>query len=144
LPGLVAATRFGLACNSAYRQGYRYACVDPATQQFYAMAEWAGSALPPDARVLSRKPRLFYVMSGLQGRNYPMASTTEALLATADSAGARWVVFDQLGGLAQRYLAPALLQRPRAFCVLQSAGENGVVLFGIRPDAATVPDGGTG
>lgn len=142
LPGLVAAARFGLACNGAYREGQRYACVDPATQQYYALAEWAGRALPPGERVLSRKPRLFYVMSGLQGRNYPMASTTEALLATADSAGARWVVFDQLGGLAQRYLAPALLQRPRAFCVLQSTGENGVVLFGIRPGAAGIPDGG--
>ena len=140
-PGLATATRFGLACNGAYRQGQRYACVDPATQQFYALAEWAGQALPADAKVLSRKPRLFYVMSGLQGRNYPMASTTEALLAAADSAGARWVVLDQLGGLAQRYLAPALLQRPRAFCVVQ-ATDGGVVLFGIRPDAATVPDGG--
>jgi hypothetical protein len=50
------------------------------------------------------------------------------------------VVFDQLGGLAERYLAPAILQRPRAFCIMQSAPTQGAVLFGILPQAATIPD----
>lgn len=140
LPGLAQTVSYGMACTAAYRDGQRYPCTDPASQEYFQLAEWAGGALPEDAVVLSRKPRLFHVMSGgLQGRNYPMASTTEALLATADSAGARWVVFDLMGGLAQRYLAPAILQRPAAFCVLQSS-PNGTVLFGILPDAATIAD----
>jgi hypothetical protein len=104
------------------------------------MAEWTGRELPDSAVVLSRIPRLFYVLSGLQGRNYPMASTTQALLATADSAHAHWVVFDALGGLAQRYLAPAILQRPQAFCIAQATPNGAAVLLGILPDAASLPD----
>ena len=140
LPGLAEDVQVGSECTRAWRQGQRYPCLAPAYQDYFGLAEWAGRTLPRDAVVLSRVPRLFYIIGGLQGRNYPMASTTEALLATADSAGARWVVFDGLGGLAQRYLAPAILQRPQAFCIAGAAPSGGAVLFGILPGAARMPD----
>jgi hypothetical protein len=136
-PALAEHVRAGRACTAAYRAGNRYPCTIPPAQEFFLMAEWAGSALPPGSVVLSRKPRLFHVLSGgLKSRNYPMDPSVEALLASADSAGARYIVFDRLGGLAQRYLAPALLERPGAFCLLQSTGPEGTLLFGIRADAA--------
>ncbi|NJD11074.1 MAG: hypothetical protein FIB01_11795 [Gemmatimonadetes bacterium] len=139
MPGLAANFSNSRACLSSPR-GQRYPCVGPEWNEYFELAGWARAALPKDAVVLSRNPRHFYVASGLQGRNYPMASTTQALLASADSAGARWVVFDALGGLAQRYLAPALLQRPQAFCIAQAAPSGATILFGILPDAARIPD----
>jgi hypothetical protein len=140
-PALARHVQTGQACQDEYRAGNPYPCTIAPSREFFAMAEWAGTALPPNAVVLSRKPRLFHVMSGgLKSRNYPMDPTAPALLAAADSAGARYVVFDRLGGLAQRYLAPALLQRPDAFCIVQSTGPGGTLMFGIRADATRVPD----
>ena len=144
LPGLAANVSTGSQCTAAWRAGERYPCVGPEWSDFFTTAEWVGRELPPDAVVLSRKPRLFYVMSGRKSLNYPMASTTQALLATADSAGARWVVFDALGSLAQRYLGPAILQRPAAFCIARTAPAGAAVLFGILPGATEMPDAAAG
>jgi hypothetical protein len=140
LPGVAARVQLGRSCSAAWSAGVRYPCMATQFQEFFAVAESAGRTLPEDAVVLSRKPSLFYITSGLQGRNYPMAATTQALLAAADSAGARWVVFDQLGGLAERYLAPAIMQRPAAFCLAAPPAPGGTVLFGIRPEAPYTPD----
>lgn len=140
-PALAGHVRAGQACTTEYRAGNRYPCTIPPSREFFLLAEWAGDALPRNSAVLSRKPRLFHVLSGgLKSRNYPMDPSVEALLAAADSAGARYIVFDRLGGLAQRYLAPAILQRPGAFCLLHSTGPDGTLLFGIRRDAHRVPD----
>jgi hypothetical protein len=140
VPGLLANVRAGTACTGAWQRGEGYPCLGAPWLDYFGMAEWVGQALPQDAVVLSRKPTLFYVIGGRQGRYYPLANTTEALLASADSAGARWVVLDDLGGLAQRYLAPAILQRPQAFCIAQATPSGGAVLFGILPGAASMPD----
>jgi hypothetical protein len=141
VPATVAHARLGYACTTAYLAGDPYPCTIAPSQEFFAMAEWSGTALPKTTVVLSRKPRLFYVLSGgLKSRNYPMDPSIEALLAAADSAGARFIVFDRLGGVAQRYLAPAMLERIGAFCLAQSTGPEGTILFGIRRDAASIPN----
>ncbi|HSJ13613.1 MAG TPA: glycosyltransferase family 39 protein [Longimicrobiales bacterium] len=139
-PVLADHVRAGQECTGLYRAGNRYPCTHPASRELFLMAELAGETLPQGSVVLSRKPRLFFVMSGgLKSRNYPMDPSVDALLATADSAGARYILFDRLGGLAQLYLAPAMLERPAAFCIVETTGPDGTVLFGILPDAASLP-----
>ncbi|HUF49830.1 MAG TPA: hypothetical protein VMN60_03295 [Longimicrobiales bacterium] len=140
LPGLVRAVQAGRACTGLYLDGDRYPCLGgEAWQEFFGVAELSAEALPDDAVVLSRKPRLFYVLSGLRGRNYPLFEQTGAFFATVDSVAARYVVFDRLDAVSERYLRPVLTRRPAAFC-LMGAAPGGTVLFGILPDHAAAPE----
>ncbi|NLG63483.1 MAG: hypothetical protein GX539_14690, partial [Candidatus Cloacimonetes bacterium] len=59
----------------------------------------------------------------------------ETFLAFADSVGARYLLFDELGALSQNYLVPVLTRRPDAFCIMDATGPTGTALFGIREDA---------
>jgi hypothetical protein len=140
VPTLASDVRFGLLCSDAYREGYRYACLPGEYVDFYSAAEWSGERLPADAVVLSRKPSLFYVASGLPGTYYPLSEEPDVLFELAAGKGARYLLFDRLDGIANAYLAPILLRRPAAFCVLITAGPSGTALFGILPEAMTVAD----
>jgi hypothetical protein len=141
LPGLAGAVRSGTTCTARYLDGQRYPCLPSFVyDDFFAAAEDAGAALPADAVVLNRKPRLFYVLGGgVQGVNYPLSDDPAVFFATAQAAGARYVLFDQLDAVAEVYLRPVLVRRARGFCIMR-AWEGGAVLFGILPEAAAVPD----
>jgi hypothetical protein len=80
------------------------------------------------------------VLSGLRGRIYPLSPEPAAFSATVDSIGARYVVYDRLDAASDIYLRSVLLRKPSAFCLMRVAPASGTVLFGIRPDHATVPD----
>jgi hypothetical protein len=140
LPALGAAIERGTVCTAAYRAGERYACLPPEWLDFYAAAEWATERLPDDAVVLSRKPSLFFLASGIPGDYFPLSAEPDELFLAARDGGARYLVFDHVDGLSQLYVAPVLLRRPDAFCVLMYAGASGTVLFGILPDAQTIAD----
>lgn len=140
LPGQADAIRAGSQCTTEFRAGDRYACLPLAWRDWFAVAEWAQTALPADAVVLSRKPRLFYVVGGRRGRNYPMSPEPAELVRAADEAGARYIVLDHLDGLSQLYLLPAVVNRIQAFCLLYSSPMDGTVVLGVRREAATLPD----
>lgn len=141
LPGLIRAADTSGACMALYRTGERFPCLgSPVWDEFFDVALLAPQALPDGAVVLSRKPRLFYALGGLRGRNYPFSPEPDAFFAAVDSAGARYVVYDGLGGTADAYLRPVLLRRPAAFCLMHVTQITGTVLFGIRPDHARTPD----
>ncbi|HEX6133411.1 MAG TPA: hypothetical protein VFZ24_05595 [Longimicrobiales bacterium] len=143
VPGLLQAARASRECMARYSSGETLPCLPgPVWDDFFDVAELAPAALPDGAVVLSRKPRLFYALGGLRGRTYPFSPEPEAFFAAADSAGARYVVYDGLGGTADAYLRPVLLRKPDAFCIMHVAPLTGTVLFGIRPDHARVPDAG--
>ena len=78
--------------------------------------------LPADAAVLSRKPTLFWAQSGYRSRAYPFTDNPDTLLAAARGAGARYVMLDYMDNVSMMYLAPVLMQRPQAFCVIQGDG----------------------
>src|SRR5690606_5085849 len=117
-------------------------CVGPVWDDFFELAELTPRMLPDDAVVLSRKPRLFHALSGHRSSIYPFSDDPAAFFATADSVGARYVIYDQLGGTADAYLRPALLRKAGAFCLLRVTPATGTILFGISPDHQAVPDGG--
>lgn len=102
-------------------------------------AEWAGRELPRQAVVLSRKPRLFYALSGLRGDFYPLSADPDAFFAHADSLGAQYLVVDQMDELAAFYLAPVVEARAQAFCVLRVLRGGRTVVFGILPPADRAP-----
>lgn len=139
LPGLVQAARLGRECTRRYFAGERYPCLGDVWTDYFALAELTGAMLPDGSAVMTRKPRLFYVLSGVQSKVFPLTGDAAALFASADSAGARYLIFDRVDALSEYYVRPVLMRRPAAFCVMR-AQPGGTVLFGIRPDAAAAPD----
>lgn len=140
IPAQLQGVRLGVACTTAYRLGATYPCLSQPWQDFFAVAEWTRENLPEDAVLLTRKPRLFYGLSGRRGRIYPPSPETSDLLSEAREAGARYIVVDQLGAQSYRYLIPAVARRPDAFCVVHTLGPGRVTVLGVLPDAESVPD----
>jgi hypothetical protein len=68
--------------------------------------------------VISRKPTIFFEHSGYQSTLYPLTSKPEALFALADSVHAKYLIIDQVGDLAPKYLHPILLARRDDFCIV--------------------------
>lgn len=141
MPATSAAISQGRACTALYRAGDRYACLPQQYKDFYGIAEIAQRVLPDKATVLSRKDRSFYVISGgVAGRQYPLSSDPAVFFKEAAMARARYVIFDRLDGLSNAYVAPVLLRKPDAFCILFNLGPDRAVVFGIHPAAATMPE----
>jgi hypothetical protein len=141
VPPLTASITRGRMCTRSYMAGETYPCLEGGDRTYFDAAIWSEKALPGDAVVLSRKPRIFYEIShGIRGANYPMSRDPAVFFALADSVHARYVVYDRLTSLADYYLAPVLLQRPQAFCTMQSFGNDGTMMLGIIQGAATMPD----
>jgi hypothetical protein len=139
-PGLVRAVQIGRGCTALYLEGQRYPCLGSEQwYEFFQVAEISREALPDSSVVLSRKSRLFYVLSGLRGRNYPLSDQPEAFFATADSVNARYVLYDRLDAVAAYYLRPVLARRPDAFCLV-GALPGGTALFGISPTPESARD----
>jgi hypothetical protein len=96
-----------------------------------------GRALPEGAVVMTRKPRIFYVMSeGLPSRTFPFDPDPDAQLAEADAVGARYVLLDRWDGQAARFVGTAVRERPGAFCFVRGFGtgaDPGAQLLGILP-----------
>jgi hypothetical protein len=90
--------------------------------------------------VISRKPSLFYVASGLPGGYYPLSDEPDVLFMEARRLRARYLVFDRMDSLSPAYLAPILMRRPDAFCVLVTSGEAGTALLGILDGDEPVAD----
>jgi hypothetical protein len=90
--------------------------------------------------ILSRKPALVYASSGNPGRTYPLSRDPDSLFSAARDAGAKYLLLDHLDQISSTYLVPALIQRPRGFCVIRSLGADRATLFGIVAGADTLKD----
>ncbi len=144
-PRIISEVRIGNVCTVEYFAGRPYACLAGQWQDFFGLAEWTRDSLPRDAVVLSRKDRMFYVLSGRTGRPYPMTRDFSEFLKTAKNAGARFVVLDHLDGLSSAYLTPVIASRPDAFCVIHATDPNSDAMLGIRLDASpSAPLAGAG
>lgn len=142
LPATLQWARQGVsarACARAVRSRGPFACYGPGVAAFAAAAGWAGAALPEGAAVMTRKPRMFYVLSGVPSRTFPFSDDPAAQLALADTLGARYVLLDGWDGLASRYVGGAVVRSPGAFCYVRPFGRpgaGGAQLLGILPAEA--------
>lgn len=148
LPSLgawVGSVQAASACSAAVRERGPFACYGPGVTAYVEAAGWAGANLPEGSAVLTRKPRVFYVLSGVPSRTFPFSDDPEAHLTLAGEVGARYELFDQWDGLAGRYVARAVGARPGAFCAARSFGADGsTVLLGILPPAEREGGAATG
>jgi hypothetical protein len=123
------------ACGARIRTAGSFSCYGPRVEAFVDAAGWAADNLPDGSAVLSRKPRLFFVLSGVPSRTFPFSGEPEVQLAGAKAVGASYVLLDEWDALAGRYVGAAVQARPEAFCVVRTFGAAGrTLLLGITPD----------
>ena len=135
--GWTHATRRAAACREAVRAAGPFACYGEGFQEFVAAARWLGENAPDEAGVFSRKPRIFYTLSGVRSRTYPLSADADRFFEEARKAGVSYVVLDRVDRLANAYVAPVLMARPEAFCSLVGVGRGEVTtqIFGILGDS---------
>jgi len=130
---LEASRQNGL-CNAVAQEQGPWICYGDRIRYFVLAASWTSDGLPDGAVVLTRKPRHFYLLSGVPSRTFPFDGDPDAQLALADKVGARYVLLDQWDGQAGRYVGEAVTRRPGAFCYVGGFGppaDGGAQLLGI-------------
>ena len=133
------ATRQAAACRDAVRAAGPFACYSEGFQQFVSAARWLGENAPEGAGVFSRKPRIFYTLSGVTSRTYPLSPDPDRFFEEARAAGVSFVVLDRIDRLGGMYVVPVLTARPEAFCGLAGVGRSEPLtqIFGIVDAGAT-------
>jgi hypothetical protein len=129
---LPAARSEANLCRERGRIQGPFGCYAPNVHAFVDAAAWSRAHLPPGSAVLTRKPSIFYVLSGLPSRMFPFDLNPSAHLAVAEEAGARYVLVDRWDEMAEVYVQTAMVQRAGSFCVMRDFG-GGTILFAILP-----------
>jgi hypothetical protein len=127
-------------CRALYSPSTPYPCLPAPWTDQLEMARIVNGALPEGSRVLARKATLFWAYSGYPARTYPFTADPDSLLAVAREAGARYVLLDYMDNLSVMYLAPVLMQRPQAFCVMRAIAPGRATLMAILPGAERMPN----
>jgi hypothetical protein len=131
---LAASTRIAIYCREVFAGGERYGCLNPAWQDYLATAEWASAELPADAVVISRKPGLFFALSGRMGIDIPKTADPDEYFRIAEAAGADYLVIDQIDFLTAQYSVPAVQAYPGSFCIARLGDIEGAAVLGFRDD----------
>lgn len=130
------------ACSAAVQTGGPFACNSAGFQEFVSAARWLGENVADDAAVFTRKPRMFYVLSGIPSRTYPFTGEADVFLASARDADVSYVVLDRIDQLGTGYVGSVVTSRPEAFCSLAGVGgQNGsprTEILGIVTDGEEV------
>lgn len=124
-----------IGCVAAWRAGS--ACDAPAFASLYAAAGWAAENTEPDAIIVNRKPRLFYLLSRRRGDVYPYSPEPDAVMAALDAWGTDYVVVDQVSGTTIRYLVPAIREHEIRFEPAYRGGSPPTYIFRLHPPTVT-------
>ncbi len=131
-------------CLQAYADGSP--CVAAPWASFIDAARWSRDNLPPGAIVVNRKPRIFFWLSGRQGRVYRFTDEPDLLMDDLEAADADFVVIDQVSGTTARYLVPAVRANPERFEMLYQEGRPPTYVLRLRsePPVALLGTGASG
>lgn len=141
------SVRQAAACRRAVRAGGPFACYGEGFQQFVAAARWLGENAPDGVGVFSRKPRIFYTLSGVKSRTYPLSPDPDLFFRQAREAGVTYVVLDRVDRLGTAYVGAVVQARPEAFCGLVGVGRGEVLtqILGILDESErAAPDATAG
>lgn len=120
-------------CLRAYASGSP--CTPAPWQSFFEAARWSRGNLPSGSVVVNRKPRLFYWLSGHQGRVYRFTGESELLMKDLAAADADFVVIDQVSGTTARYLVPAVRANPERFEMIYQDGRPPTYVLRLRSES---------
>ena len=126
-----------MACRGVVRQAGPFACYAEGFRQFVTASRWVGENVPDGSAVFTRKPRIFYTLSGVRSRTYPLSADPERFFREARELGVSYVVLDRVDGLGLAYVGAVVRDRPWAFCGLVGVGEGAIrtQILGIVEDA---------
>lgn len=141
IPDLRRQVQMGSTCRARYSRGEAFPCTDPVFSDFFEAAEQIRGNLPKGSVVLSRKPTIFFLHSGYQSRLYPLYSEPDSLFKLADRIGAKYLLIDQIGDLAPRYLHPVILARRDDLCVISNLSLRNAALAKIEIGGPPRPPG---
>lgn len=134
LPSLAGEVKTAAVCRADARAGRPYGCIEQPWRDFFLLARDVRGKLPAGSAVVSRKPALFYAVSGYAGRMYPLSlAPPDTFFSAAREAKARYVVIDQIEDLAPMYLHPVLLAHRDDFCVVGAVSRQNAALARIAP-----------
>jgi hypothetical protein len=134
-------------CREMTRMGSAHLCLSPAQGEYFALAEWSGRNLPDGAVVTTRKPRIFYLMSGVKALSIPLEREADLFLDQMRKGNSRYVSLDLLDGMSGYYVYPVVAARLSAFCGLVqvgTGGQAGTRLLGFPGGNAGEESGGVG
>jgi 4-amino-4-deoxy-L-arabinose transferase-like glycosyltransferase len=137
LQGWSEANQRAAACRVLVEQAGPFACYGEGFQEFVSAARWMGENAPDGAVVLTRKPRIFYTLSGLSSDTYPFTTEPDEFFEAAQRAGASYVILDRVDGLGYGYVAQVIQASPGRFCSLGGIGNQGrarTELLGLLPE----------
>lgn len=140
IPPLGRQVQYAIRCRAVYGPQNPFPCLAEPWGDFLDLARGLRGQLPADAAVLSRKATLFWAYSQVPSRTYPFTDNPDTLLAAAREARARYIMLDYMDRVSIMYLAPVLMQRPQAFCVMRAAGPGRATLMAIQPGAERMPN----
>ncbi len=130
LPGWLSLTRSAAQCRRIAEGGDPIQCHGSGFREFRDAAVWSGANLPEGTVVLTRKPRLFYLFGGPAGRTFPFTQDPDRFLAAADSAGADYLLLDEVDLVGLFYIPRVIAAEPGAFCYVVTWGRRGDREFG--------------
>jgi hypothetical protein len=122
------------ACREATQAGEPERCLFQAELEYLALARWSGEHLPDGSVVVTRKPRIFYVMSGMKALAVPFTTDPDEFLRRARAGGAGYVTLDLMDTVSRFYVLPVLRDRLPFVCAIVeegSHGEMGTQILGI-------------
>lgn len=141
-PDLKRQFKTGSVCREAYDNGEDFACLEPAFRDLFLSAERTRGMLPENSVVISRKPTIYFLHSGYRSRVYPFYAVPDSLFNLATQIHAKFLLIDQVGDLAPKFLHPVLLARRDDFCIIPELSYPNAALARIevggprRPNAA--------
>ena len=86
------AVRAARLCRTATERAGAYACAPVWVQGYHALSVWAGRHLPGGSIVLTRRPHMFHVLSGLRSVLLTRPDNYSLFFSRADSLGAEYVL----------------------------------------------------
>lgn len=97
---------------------------NPPMQQYLAAADWCKKNLAPEARIMCRKPEIFYMFSNYHpAMGQPHYATVEEVMTKLRESRVDYIIIDWWYPHAYRTIYPAIVANPDQFRIIQQWGE---------------------
>lgn len=117
-----------------YSSGNKYAGLPHiAWVRFIDACKWINLNTASDAKIISRKPRISYILAERPGKVYSFTENPAIIMSEIDSVGADYVLIDRISGTTQAYLIPAIQAYPHRFQLVHQTQEPATYVMKVLP-----------
>ena len=101
--------------------------------RFIDACEWIKTNTASDGKIISRKPRISYILAERPGKVYSFTENPAIIMSEIDSIGADYVLIDRISGTTQAYLIPAIQAYPHRFQLVHQTQEPATYVMKVLP-----------